>query len=241
MVLGLVAHRVPRSGLGARRQTGRSPANSSGTVLLPYPRSLLQDVPFSSQLRSSDGTAWRERAIRGRGRAAQPSGCSPAHLPNLRTYGDARRNARRCGNRGHSAAIRAARINSGPKGGRCIGSTGLAGSPRRPRTMEGPLVSDTTELLGGAPSASEDAPAGNSAPPAAAGGATVPDVQVAQPRWHRPFLAAPARAAADGAVHGYPGGRPDAQGATRRGHPGPAGRGGYREPGFRPACRVRGS
>jgi transcription termination factor Rho len=40
--------------------------------------------------------------------------------------------------------------------------------------MEGPLVSDTTELLGGAPSASEDAPVGNSAPPAAAGGATPP-------------------------------------------------------------------
>jgi transcription termination factor Rho len=35
-------------------------------------------------------------------------------------------------------------------------------------------VSDTTELLGGAPSASEDAPVGNSAPPAAAGGTTVP-------------------------------------------------------------------
>ncbi|HEX3189494.1 MAG TPA: transcription termination factor Rho [Streptosporangiaceae bacterium] len=35
-------------------------------------------------------------------------------------------------------------------------------------------MSDTTELLGGAPSASEDAPAGNSAPPAAAGGTTVP-------------------------------------------------------------------
>src|SRR5437762_2946164 len=40
--------------------------------------------------------------------------------------------------------------------------------------MEGPLVSDTTDLLGGAPSASEDAPVGNSAPPAAAGGTTVP-------------------------------------------------------------------
>jgi transcription termination factor Rho len=40
--------------------------------------------------------------------------------------------------------------------------------------MEGPLVSDTTELLGGAPSASEDAPVGNSAPPAAADGATPP-------------------------------------------------------------------
>ena len=62
MVLGLVAHRVPRSGLGARRQTGRSPANSFGTVSLSYPRSLTQDVPFSSQLRST--AAWRERAIR---------------------------------------------------------------------------------------------------------------------------------------------------------------------------------
>ncbi len=38
--------------------------------------------------------------------------------------------------------------------------------------MEGPLVSDTTELLSGAPGASEDAPVGNSALPAAAGGAT---------------------------------------------------------------------
>jgi transcription termination factor Rho len=40
--------------------------------------------------------------------------------------------------------------------------------------MEGPLVSDTTEVLSGAPSASEDAPVSNSAPPAAAGGTTVP-------------------------------------------------------------------
>ena len=109
-------------------------------------------------------------AIWGRGRAVQPPGRSPTHPPSLRIHSDARRNARRCGNRGHSAAIRAARINSGPKGGRCIGSTGLAGSPRRPRIMEGPLVSDTTELLSGAPSASEDAPVGNSAPSAAAGG-----------------------------------------------------------------------
>jgi len=38
--------------------------------------------------------------------------------------------------------------------------------------MEGPLVSDTTELLSGAPGAPEDAPVGNSAPSAAAGGAT---------------------------------------------------------------------
>ena len=36
--------------------------------------------------------------------------------------------------------------------------------------MEGPLVSDTTEVLGGAPSASEDASAGISAPRAASGG-----------------------------------------------------------------------
>ena len=38
--------------------------------------------------------------------------------------------------------------------------------------MEGPLVSDTTEILSGAPAASEDAPAGISAPPAAAGGSS---------------------------------------------------------------------
>ena len=42
--------------------------------------------------------------------------------------------------------------------------------------MEGPLVSDTTELLSGASSASEDAPAGNSAPRAAAGGASQGDL-----------------------------------------------------------------
>ena len=38
--------------------------------------------------------------------------------------------------------------------------------------MEGPLVSDTTDILSGAPAASEDAPAGISAPPAAAGGSS---------------------------------------------------------------------
>ena len=120
-----------------------------------------------------------------------------------------------------------------PPGGRCIGSTGLAGSPRRPRIMEGPLVSDTTELLSGAPSASEDAPVGSSAPAAAAGGSAEGDggarsdgidVQVAQSRWHWPFLAAHARAAADRADDGHTGGRPDAQGAACRGDPGPAGR-----------------
>jgi transcription termination factor Rho len=38
--------------------------------------------------------------------------------------------------------------------------------------MEGPLVSDTTELLSSAPGASEGAPAGTSAPPAASGAST---------------------------------------------------------------------
>jgi hypothetical protein len=47
MGLGLVAHRVPRLALGTRRQTGRWPANSHGTVSLPYPGSLTQDVSFS--------------------------------------------------------------------------------------------------------------------------------------------------------------------------------------------------
>ena len=36
----------------------------------------------------------------------------PTHLPGLRAHGDARRNAKRCGNRGY----RAARINFGPEG-----------------------------------------------------------------------------------------------------------------------------
>ena len=41
--------------------------------------------------------------------------------------------------------------------------------------MEGPLVSDTTELLNGTPSVSEDAPIGISAPPAAASGSAPGD------------------------------------------------------------------
>jgi hypothetical protein len=53
MVLGLVTHRVPRSCLSTRRQTGRSQANSHGTVLLPYPGSLTQDVSFSIFMRST--------------------------------------------------------------------------------------------------------------------------------------------------------------------------------------------
>ena len=92
-------------------------------------------------------------------RAAQPSGCFPGSSPWLAVHGDARRNAKRCGNRKYLAAqIKSARISSGSRS-RCTGSTGLAGSPRRPRIMEGPLVSDTTEILGGAPTAPEDAPA----------------------------------------------------------------------------------
>src|SRR5260370_23361276 len=128
-------------------------------------------------LRRGARPAWRERAIWGRGQAVQPPGRSPTYLPSLRTHGDARRNAKRCGNRGYSAAIRAARITSGPKGGRCTGSTGLGGSPRRPKIMEGPLVSDTTELLSGASTASEDAPVGISTPPAAAGASSEGDLR----------------------------------------------------------------
>lgn len=75
MVLGLVAHRVPRSGLGTRRQTGCSPANSCGTVLLPYPRSLAQDVPFSSQP--------------GNPHLRNPQPGSTARLAGARTGGDA--------------------------------------------------------------------------------------------------------------------------------------------------------
>jgi transcription termination factor Rho len=41
--------------------------------------------------------------------------------------------------------------------------------------MEGPLVSDTTEILSGAPGTSEDAPVGIPAPPAAAGGSAQGD------------------------------------------------------------------
>src|SRR5229473_1346133 len=68
-------------------------------------------------LRRGAQPAWRERAIWGRGQAVQPPGRSPTYLSSLRTDGDARRNAKRCGNRGYSAAIRAARITSGPQKG----------------------------------------------------------------------------------------------------------------------------
>ena len=200
--------------------------------------------------------AWRERAIWGRGRAVQPPGRSPTHLPSLRTHSDARRNARRCGNRGHSAAIRAARINSGPKGGRCIGSTGLAGSPRRPRIMEGPLVSDTTEVLSGAPSASEDAPAGISAPSAAAGGSAqgepgapgarastsksrsrggtglssllMPELQRIAQTMGIPGAGRMRKGQLVEAIEARQGGAPRQEA-------------GAAEPGFEPACRVRGS
>jgi len=49
-------------------------------------------------------------------RAARPSGRFPTHPPGLRTHGDARRNAKRCGNRGIWRHIKAARINGGPEG-----------------------------------------------------------------------------------------------------------------------------
>ena len=108
----------------------------------------------------------------GRGaRAARPSGCFPTHLPGLRytaTHGGTQSVAAIAKISLHTNA---AHINGGSRDqwrprDRCTGSTGLAGSPRRPRIMEGPLVSDTTEILGGGPTASEDAPA--------AAGATAP-------------------------------------------------------------------
>ncbi len=71
-MLGLVAYRVPRSGLGAHRQTGRSQANSYGTVSLPYPRYLTQDVLHSSQTRSAASLAGaRNLGTRASGTAAR--------------------------------------------------------------------------------------------------------------------------------------------------------------------------
>ena len=108
--------------------------------------------------------------------------------PWLAVHGDARRNAKRCGNRENLAAHQcSANQRWSQWRGRCTGSTGLAGSPRRPRIMEGPLVSDTTEILSGGPAASEDAPAGISAPPAAADG-SLPRPQ--ERRHRRPSRAA---------------------------------------------------
>ena len=53
----------------------------------------------------------------GRMRAARPSGRFPTHPPGLRRHGDARRNARRCGNRGYLAAGKEQReSNCGPEG-----------------------------------------------------------------------------------------------------------------------------
>ena len=72
----------------------------------------------------------------------QLSGHPPTSLHCSRTDGNARRNARRCS-------------SLWPREGRGTGSTG----PRRPRIMEGPLVSDTAELLD-APSAAEGSPVG---------------------------------------------------------------------------------
>src|ERR1700734_2642781 len=72
----------------------------------------------------------------------QLSGHPPTSLHCSRTDGNARRNARRCS-------------SLWPREGRGTGSTG----PRRPKFMEGPLVSDTAELLD-APSAPEGSPVG---------------------------------------------------------------------------------
>src|SRR5271166_4200198 len=138
MVLGLVAHRVPRSGLGARRQTGRSPVNSFGTVLLPYPRSLTQDVPLSSQLRSTASLAGaRELGTRASGTAARALRDSISLVcGHIATHG---------GTQGVAGIVDIRRLSEqrestlAPRGGRCTGSKGLAGSPRRPRIMEGPL------------------------------------------------------------------------------------------------------
>jgi hypothetical protein len=53
----------------------------------------------------------------------------PAHLPGLRTHGDARRITRRCGNRGYLAANKSSANQPWPRGG-CTGSMGLAGFTR---------------------------------------------------------------------------------------------------------------
>jgi len=56
-------------------------------------------------------------SLAGRVRATRPSGRFPTHPPGLRTHGDARRNARRCGNRGYLAAGKEQReSNCGPEG-----------------------------------------------------------------------------------------------------------------------------
>jgi hypothetical protein len=70
-------------------------------------------------------------------RCSRP-GAFPTHPPALRKQGDARRNAQRCSYRGYLTADQG-RIFHGQRGstlaprGRYTGSTGLAGSPRRPR------------------------------------------------------------------------------------------------------------
>src|SRR5579859_5629217 len=79
MVLGLLAHRVLRSGSGALRPTGRKPANSHGTVLLPYPGSLPPDAPLPPRMRSRDALASGRDPETRASHAAAPalSGSSP--------------------------------------------------------------------------------------------------------------------------------------------------------------------
>jgi hypothetical protein len=78
--------------MDVRRQTGCLPADSDGTVLLPYPGSLPR--VGCSPLRRGVRSACREGAIRACGRAMPPPGPSQTHLPSLRTHGNARRNVR---------------------------------------------------------------------------------------------------------------------------------------------------
>ena len=102
MVLGLVAHRVPRSGLGTRRQTGCSPANSYGTVLLPYPRSLARGASLSPRYEGC-GRPGRPGAFR---LISLACGHTAVHggTPSVAAIADFWRQ------------IRAAHINSGPEG-----------------------------------------------------------------------------------------------------------------------------
>jgi len=78
--------------MGVRRQTGCLPADSDGTVLLPYPGSFtwVGCSPLIRGVRS----ACREGALRGCGRAVPPPGHSQTHRPSLRTHGNARRYAK---------------------------------------------------------------------------------------------------------------------------------------------------
>jgi hypothetical protein len=119
----LSPHRVRLSGApGAPLWTGCSSANRAlagkllwdGIVAVPE---VFETGWFALFLDGERGQPSASARTWGRGRAVQPPGCSPTHLPGLRTHSDARRNAKRCRNCEYSVAVRAARINSGPKRG----------------------------------------------------------------------------------------------------------------------------